>query len=134
MMELNTKKLLSELYAMVNSHIEEINLLLTLSDDDLQYKKSEKSWSVIECIEHLNRYGEFYIPEIKNRIEKSTHQKSEICKSGVLGNYFAKSMLPKKKLNKMKTFKDKNPIGSKLNKLSSALSTATPANISISVA
>src|SRR5690606_11364077 len=39
-------------------------------------------------------------------------------KSGVLGGYFAKSMLPKEKLNKMKTFKDKDPMGSKLDKTS----------------
>ena len=33
-----------------------------------------------------------------------------------MGNYFAKSMLPKEKLNKMKTAKDKNPLNSKLDK------------------
>ena len=35
-------------------------------------------------------------------------------RSGMLGGYFAKSMLPKEKLNKMKTFKDKNPLNAKL--------------------
>ena len=47
---------------------------------------------------------------------KELNQPKENFKSGFLGNYFAKSMLPKEKLNKMKTFKDKNPIGSKLDK------------------
>jgi hypothetical protein len=39
-----------------------------------------------------------------------------VFKSGFLGNYFAKSMLPKEKLNKMKTFKDKNPLNANLDK------------------
>src|SRR5690606_40886810 len=37
-------------------------------------------------------------------------------KSSWLGNYVAKSMLPKEKLNKMKTFKSMDPAGSDLNK------------------
>lgn len=47
---------------------------------------------------------------------KSNRKSTPIFKSGILGNYFAKTMLPKEKLNKMKTFKDKNPINSTLDK------------------
>ena len=36
--------------------------------------------------------------------------------SGRLGNYFAKSMLPKEKSIKVKTFKDKNPLHKELDK------------------
>ena len=61
-------------------------------------------------------YGEFYLPQIENKI-KNTNTKSETdFNSGILGNYFAKSMLPKKGLNKMKTFKNKNPINADLDK------------------
>lgn len=88
----------------------------SLSTEKLNWKAEKDSWSVLECFEHLNLYGDFYIPEIKKRIESSKTQAKENFKSGILGNYFAKSMLPKEKLNKMKTFKDKNPIGSKLDK------------------
>jgi hypothetical protein len=46
---------------------------------------------------------------------RNSHTKSEKeFKSGFLGNYFANSMLPKAKLNKMKTFKDKNPLNATL--------------------
>ena len=81
----------------------------------LNWKSSPDSWSVLECLEHLNRYGDYYIPEIEKRIATSQHRSAEIFKSGWLGDYFAKTMLPQEKLNKMKTFKSMNPVGSELN-------------------
>jgi hypothetical protein len=70
----------------------------------------------LECVEHLNLYGVFYLPEIDSKLNISSTQQVEYFKSGWLGAYFAKSMLPKEKLNKMKTFKDKNPIHQELRK------------------
>lgn len=61
-------------------------------------------------------YGDFYLPEIENKIKNSKTQSAQEFKSGFLGNYFAQSMLPKEKQNKMKTFKDKNPLNAKLDK------------------
>ena len=72
--------------------------------DILNWKSSPDSWSILECLEHLNRYGDFYIPEIEKRITTSQQRPAETFKSGWLGDYFAKTMLPRKKLNKMKTF------------------------------
>ncbi len=90
-----------------------------LKDNDLQtltWKQNATSWSVLECLEHLNLYGDFYLPEIEHKINNSTTHSEAEFRSGFLGNYFAKSMLPKGKLNKMKTFKDKNPLNAKLDK------------------
>src|SRR5699024_1433520 len=67
-------------------------------------------------IEHLNRFGQFYIPEIKQRIAHSKIGPSETFKSGLLGNYFAKSMLPKPDMKKMKSPKAMNPQNSKLSR------------------
>ena len=89
---------------------------ITLPLETLNWKSSPDSWSVLECLEHLNRYGDYYIPEIEKRITASTHGPSKIFKSDWLGNYFAKTMLPKEKLNKMKTFKSMDPNGSSLDK------------------
>jgi hypothetical protein len=88
----------------------------TLPLETLNWKSSPDSWSILECLEHLNRYGDYYIPEIEKRITASTHKPSKIFKSGWLGNYFANSMLPKEKLNRMKTFKSMDPKGSSLDK------------------
>ncbi|KIX22368.1 hypothetical protein SY27_00460 [Flavobacterium sp. 316] len=96
-----------------------INQTEKLKNYDLQiltWKENENSWSILECLEHLNLYGDFYLPQIENKIKNSTTKTEFEFKSGILGNYFAKSMLPKEKLNKMKTFKDKNPLNANLDK------------------
>ena len=80
----------------------------------LTWKINAESWSVLECLEHLNLYGHFYLPQMKQAILSSKTTVSKEFKPGLLGNYFAKSMLPKENLNKMKTFKDKNPLNAKL--------------------
>ena len=113
---MKTKDLLDKLIGLTRKNMNEVQVFKQLPIEKLNQKQNSEIWSVLECIEHLNRYGDFYIPEIKNRIEKSTHQKSEVFKSGILGNYFAKTMLPEEKLNKMKTFKSMNPLNSKLDK------------------
>jgi hypothetical protein len=90
-----------------------INQAEKLKNLDLQtitWRESERSWSVLECLEHLNLYGNFYLPQIENKIRTSKTTFVPEFKSGILGSYFAKSMLPKEKPNKMKTFKDKNPL------------------------
>jgi len=106
--------LLQELTDITNDNIKETEKLQLLSEEQLNFKPHDKSWSILECIEHLNRYGRFYIPEIRERMNASTHKTSTEFKTGVLGDYFAKSMLPKEKLNKMKTFKNMNPNNSDL--------------------
>lgn len=88
--------------------------MLDNSDKVLNPRPATGSWSALECMEHLNRYGNFYLPEIQRRIAQSPHPASAQFKSGWLGNYFAKSLLPKEKLNKMKTFSNMDPMGSEL--------------------
>lgn len=115
-MTITSEKLLQDLIERTRIHINQAKKISLLSTEKLNWRGEKDSWSILECFEHLNLYGDFYIPEIKKSIESSKTKPKENFNSGILGNYFAKSMLPKEKLNKMKTFKDKNPIGSKLNK------------------
>jgi DinB superfamily len=83
----------------------------------LCWKENENSWNILECLEHLNLYGNYYLPEIETAIQNSEKEVLNIeYTSGFWGNYFAKSMLPKANLNKMKTFKSKNPLNAKLDK------------------
>ena len=81
---------------------------------DLNHKEDHETWSALEALEHLNLYGDFYIPEIREKINRSRFPSKKQFKSGVLGGYFVNILKPRTKLNKMKTFKDKNPNGSKL--------------------
>ncbi|MCG3167853.1 MAG: hypothetical protein POELPBGB_03652 [Bacteroidia bacterium] len=115
-MQTTNTRLIDELLLIIETTTAAAKKFKTLTPEQLNYKKSPESWSILECIEHLNLYGDFYLPEIQQQIlkaEKVSH--TSAFKSGWLGNYFANSMKVKNgKVNKMKTFKDKNPLNSQL--------------------
>lgn len=111
-----TSELLDELKNRTTQHLYFAETLSVKSESELNFRVSEDSWSALECLEHLNRYGDFYIPEIKRNISSAGKTSQSYFRPGILGNYFAKSMLPKEKLNTMKTLKTMNPIHSELHK------------------
>lgn len=115
-MKIPINQLLNELRIITENNIAFAESLLNQNNETLNFRVSEDSWSILECLEHLNFYSKFYLPEIENRINETRFQanKSDF-KSGLLGNYFANMMLPKEKTNKMKTLKISNPIHKKLN-------------------
>lgn len=112
----NSTEVLDKLVEFTTQHITYAKQLLEVSDEKLQFKRSSKSWSVLECLEHLNRYATFYNKEINKRMKASTISFSETFKSTYLGNKFANDMLPKEGMKTMNTFKSKNPNASKLSK------------------
>lgn len=115
-MKIITTKLIGELIEKTITNIRKAEQFKALSDEDLNYRESIDTWSILECIEHLNIYGDFYNPEIKACIQKAKSAPAEYFKSGFIGNYFVNLIKPKDKLNKMKTLKVNNPIGSCLDK------------------
>lgn len=115
-MTFDTQQLLSELQRLVASHIEYVQLLMNIPEKNLQYRPNEQSWSVLECLEHLNLYAEFYTQEIDKRLLKATPFNCSTFKRGYWGNKFALDMLPNEEMKKMKTFKSKNPMHSHLDK------------------
>jgi hypothetical protein len=114
-MAIATEKLLQSLLEITRENLNSAEQLKDQTLASLNWKQNNESWSALECIEHLNRYGDFYIPEITKKIKTSKHKSSEIFKSNWLGKYFSKSVSYKEDLNKMKTFKSMNPLNSKLN-------------------
>lgn len=112
---MQSEQLISSLIEQNKQIISQVEKLKTYDLNTLTWKINSNSWSMLECLEHLNLYGEFYLPQIENKINVSITKPDYEFKSGILGAYFAKSMLPKEKLSKMKTFKDKNPLNVNLN-------------------
>lgn len=111
------KNLIDDLINRTHAVLNKGEAIKELSTETLQWRPQADSWSVLECLEHLNLYGRFYLPEIDQIVKQAKPCKAgQIFKSGILGNYFAQSMLPKEKLNTMKTFKSMNPIHSTLSK------------------
>lgn len=106
----NAEMLITDLIERTETILAEVEGWSTIAPEVLNKRPAPEAWSVLECLEHLNKYGDFYLPEIANRITGTKHMEpSIIFKSSWLGEYFAKAMLPREKLNKMKTFKSMNP-------------------------
>ena len=111
---MNSQQLIADLQSLCQKHLEIAEGFRTIPLSKLNAKRDAEAWSVLECLEHLNLYGHFYIPTLGQKIAASQHPAVPEFTPGWFGNYSANSMLPKAKLNKMKTFKDKNPNGSTL--------------------
>jgi len=111
---MQSEQLIQTLIEQTRQVLNEVEKLKAQDFPALTWRSNPTSWNILECLEHLNRYGNFYLPEIERQINRSGTQSDREFKSGFLGAYFAKSMLPKEKLNKMKTFKDKNPLNANL--------------------
>ena len=113
-MKTKSETLISELIETTRQNLNFAETLKIKSSSQLNWKENPESWSILECLEHLNLYGDFYLLEIEKAIDNAKSKSEPFFKSGIIGNYFAETMLPKAKLNKMKTFKDKNPLNSQL--------------------
>lgn len=115
-MRTTNDQLINELVKITEASTATVNKFRTLQVNELNYKKDSPSWSVLECIEHLNLYGDFYLPEIERRMAlKKTAAVSSLFRPGLLGNYFAKLMKSEPgKMKKMRSPKDKDPAGSQL--------------------
>lgn len=111
---MRSEELICDLIERTRGILNQLEQLSEQTTEELNWKPAPDSWSALECMEHLVRYGKFYLPEIRSRIAESNHAPRELFKTGLLGDYFAKSLAPKEKLNKMKTFQYMNPNGSKL--------------------
>jgi len=109
-------ELLKQLKGITVRHLENISRFKELNEITLSGQLNDKSWSINQCIEHLSRYADYYLPALEISIGKA---KSIDCaveyKSGWLGNYFAESMLPESpKSKRMSTFKSMNPFDGKI--------------------
>ncbi len=113
-MKIRTDVLIKKLKEETQEHIDKAAEWKTFALKTLNSSPNQQQWSALQCIEHLNLYSNYYNPEIQKAMEAQLTNTSDTFKSGVLGNYFVKMMLPKEKMKKMKTFKDKNPAGKSL--------------------
>ena len=110
-MNTSSQQLLSELIAQTEKATATVRAYRDLSSEQLNFKPGPESWSILECLEHLNLYGDFYLPEMERRILAAKPVSNPgIFRSGLIGNYFANLMKPGKKMIKMQSTKDKNPV------------------------
>ncbi|MDW7695846.1 DinB family protein [Flammeovirgaceae bacterium SG7u.111] len=116
-MNIKTEILIEDLIKRTMQNLNKAEQLCQLSVEKLNWKSNPKKWNALECIEHLNIYGAYYLPEISLQIAQTPHKTPEAYfKSRWLGNYFANMLSAKENVKKMKTLKENDPIGSKLDK------------------
>ncbi len=111
-MQTTATELLNFLETKTRAITESANRFRNLSAGELNFKPDESSWSILQCFEHLNMYGDYYLPKIEERILAAKALPPTISyKSGWLGNYFANIMQvqPDGKKKKMNAPKDKVP-------------------------
>ncbi|GJM33307.1 MAG: hypothetical protein DHS20C18_23080 [Saprospiraceae bacterium] len=113
---MNRNQLLDELIQKTEQIRNEASIFNTLTLAELNFKTSPESWSILECLEHLNLYGDYYLKEIEARIIKAEKApQATPFKSGLIGNYFVNLIRPKEAgIKKIKALKEMNPMDSKL--------------------
>lgn len=111
-MKANSYLLLQELKAITLGNIRQVETLQDLSLAQLNHKVSPESWSILECLEHLNLYAAFYHPHIDTALVRD--KACEVFRPGFFGNYMVNMIRPKEQIKKMKTFEAMNPNGSAL--------------------
>lgn len=112
-MKFESKQLIDDLSSRTKRASLMVKKFRMLELDELNFKKDVFSWSILECIEHLNLYGDFYLPEIERSImSQRSGRSADVFTSGLLGNYFANLMKldADGKMKKMKSPPDKNPM------------------------
>jgi hypothetical protein len=108
MKTVNKKELLDTLEATVEHHLQDVlRDFQNLPESTLLRAASNGGWSIAQCLEHLNRYGNYYLPQIKNGLAAHEGASSDTFRSTWLGGYFTNMMQPGK--GKMKTFKAYTP-------------------------
>ncbi|MCI5054880.1 MAG: DinB family protein [Flavobacteriales bacterium] len=84
-----------------------------LNSIEYLFRVSEKSWNVVEVIDHMSRFYNFYLPQIEERIERFKGVENDKFYPGIFGNYMVKNLRPQKtKIKfKMKTFSKMDSFG-----------------------
>jgi hypothetical protein len=87
--------------------------ILPLPKEVINFKTSEETWSILECIEHINIANKHYHDQIGAKLRDQNTTPKETYSGGALGNYFTKMMKPKEDKTipgKMKTISKFYPV------------------------
>ena len=107
--------MLEKMTAMINGLSQEVSDKIAISPtDNLNKQINDRSWSAIQCIEHLNAYYRYYIPVFRGKMANSRFKTpSDTFSSSPLGRAVYRSVKLGKVKNvkrKLKSPKDYNPL------------------------
>jgi hypothetical protein len=106
----NTADLLQKLTKQTEANLAAGQEFLAIESSILLQRPRPDAWNALECLAHLNHYGDYYLPEIKKQIRETKYkQATETFTSSWLGNKFAAGMKPGEQTKKITTFKSADP-------------------------
>lgn len=109
-MKLSRSLLIDELSNEVSTQITIVKeRYVNAPEKKLNAPASDGGWSVLQCLDHLNSYGDYYLPQIEAALTKAHISADEQYNSGWLGDYFTKIMSPETGTKKFKAFKGHIP-------------------------
>jgi uncharacterized damage-inducible protein DinB len=89
--------------------------LIPLNDAQLNWKQQKNSWSILECIEHLNRYNSYYLAAVSSAIERTDKSSDQQLTSTWIGKKSIQMMHPSN-TKKQTTFKKMDPAHSSISR------------------
>lgn len=107
----STSELLAKLTEITERNLAAGNTFLAANDEPLHLRPRPGAWNTLECLAHLNHYGDYYLPEIRKQMAETKYKTAtETYTSSWLGNKFAAGMKPGPQTKKISTFKKANPV------------------------
>lgn len=102
---------LARLEQQVESHIQKaVQHFQNLDEITLDWPSPTGGWSITQCLAHLNSYGHYYLPRLKQDLEKPLAQsRINVFQSSWLGAYLARLMDPQTSRRKFKAHKRHQP-------------------------
>lgn len=115
MKKIKSEVLLKHLSSLTNKLASEVrNEFSDLSETQLNWNPDKTSWSISQCLMHINAYYRYYVPVFTERVQNSRFQEpAEIFQSSPLGNstyIMVKLGKVKNVKRKLKSPKDYNPL------------------------
>jgi hypothetical protein len=109
MKAIDKSQLLDTLEAAAEQHLQHaVRHFQNLSADVLREPSASGGWSIAQCLEHLNRYGNFYLPAISRALSRKKGDPANPTFTGTwIGHYFTRMMQPetgKRKIKAMKAY------------------------------
>ena len=111
MKPVNKDHFLNTLENKVENHLQEaIRIFQNTSEEILLRPAANGGWSIAQCLDHLNSYGQYYLPYIQSGLNKNIGQpQPNTFQSTWLGNYFTRLMDPETGKKKHKAAKKHKP-------------------------
>lgn len=113
----NSNQLIDDLQQQTESFLNEaVQHWQMLPPAIMLHKEAPEKWSAVQCLMHLNSYGDYYLPAIATAVDRALNKRwlsTTNFKSSWFGNYFTELMLPKDAAGtgkKMKAPKNHTPL------------------------